>query len=283
MTDKFINAALRMAFICTGLLLFFISPQVSAQSKSIDLTNTSWKVVEDDASFVLTFARGKAGQKTLAATLAGWGKDPLEFRGEYSDDTPDARVRLACNYNGRTLVFNLKLSRGDVEQKPYLYGDLSTGSEVLAIYARCARGCTDNSLEKSEEGDNYQTIIASSAARELIGEWEDTSGEIGFKEYWSINFVGGEWRVTGKFVKGEEVVGRFQGEDTNFDSKKGTLSFLQLFDPKPDESWLASNDIVATAQGDKLKFKVRGVEAILTRVSKTWKPQVKLSPAADRD
>lgn len=277
------NAALRMVLICTGLLLFFSSPQVSAQSKSIDLTNTSWKVVEDDASFVLTFTRGKAEQKTLVAILTGWGKEPLELRGEYSDDTPDARVRLTGDYNGRTLVFNLKLSPGDVEQKPYLYGDLSTDSEVLAIYAQCARGCPDNSPEKSEEADNSQTIIASSAARELVGEWEDTSEEIGFKEYWSINFVGGEWQVTGKFVKGEEVVGRFQGEDTIFDSKKGTLSFLQFFDPKPDESWLASNEIVATVEGDKLKFKVRGVEAILTRVSKARKPQVKVSPAADRD
>jgi hypothetical protein len=277
------NAALRMAIICTGLLLFFNSPQVSAQSKSLDLTNTVWKIVEDDASFVLTFTQGKTEQKTLVAILKGWGKDPLELRGEYLDGTPDARVRLTGDYNGGKLVFNLKLSPGDVEQKPYLYGELSTDSEVSALYAQCIKQCPDNSPKKSEEAGDSSTTIATSAVRDLVGEWEDTSGEIGFKEYWSISFVGGEWQVTGKFVKGEEIVGRFQGEDTVFDAKKGTLSFLQLFDPKPDESWLASNDIEATVQGDKLKFKVRGVEATLTRAPKARKPQPKAFPAADRD
>jgi hypothetical protein len=277
------HAALRIAVICTCLPLFFITPQVSAQSKSLDLTNTTWKIVEDDASFVLTFTQGKAEQKTLVAILKGWGAAPLELRGEYSDAMPDARLRLTGSYPGGTLVFNLKLSAGDVEQKPYLYGDLSTGSEALVIYAQCAKGCPDSSPKKSEEAANSLTISASRAAHDLVGEWEDTSGEIGFKEYWSINLVGGEWQVTGKFVKGEEVVGRFQGEDAVFDPQKGSLSFLQLFDQKPDESWLASNDIEATVEGDKLKFKVRGVEATLTRVAKDRKPRVKAFPATDRD
>src|SRR4051794_31443105 len=102
MTDKFMRAAIRIAVICTCLLLFFTSPQVSAQSKSFDLTNTTWKIVEDNASFVLTFTQGKAEQKTLVAILKGWGESPLELRGEYSDATPDARLRLTGRYAGGT-------------------------------------------------------------------------------------------------------------------------------------------------------------------------------------
>jgi hypothetical protein len=269
MISKFMNTALRMIVMCTGLLLFFSSPQVSAQYKSLDLTNTAWKVVKENTSFVLTFTRGKTEQKTLVAIFKGWGKDPVELRGEYMGDMPDAHLRLTGDYDGGKLTFNLKLSLGDDEQKPYLYGDISTGSEVFAISAQCEKQCPDKGPKKSEERDASSTAIANNAARDLLGEWEDTSGEIGFKEYWLINFVNGEWQVTGKFVKGEEVVGRFRSDDANFDTTKGVLSFLQVFDLKPDESWLASNDIEATIQGDKLKIRVRGVEATLTRMPDT--------------
>lgn len=272
-----------MIVICTGLLLFFNSPQVSAQYKSLDLTNTAWKVVEKDTSFDLTFTQGKPEQKTLVAILKGWGKDPLELRGKYSEGTPDAHVRLTGNYNGGKLIFDLKLSPGNDEQEQYLYGDVSRGSDTFAISAHCEKQCPGKSPQESEEADVSSTAIKSNAARDLVGEWGDTSGEIGFKEYWSINFIDGKWQVTGKFVKGEEVVGGFHSDDATFDSKKGVLSFLQIFDPKPDESWLASNDIEATVQGDKLKIRVRGVEATLTRAPKVQKQQLKGLSVADRD
>jgi hypothetical protein len=282
MISKFMKTALRMIVTCAGLLLFFSAPQVSAQYKSLDLTNTAWKVVEEDTSFVLTFTQGKTEQKTLVAILKGWGKDPLELRGEYTEGTPDAHVLLMGSYSGGKLIFNLKLSPGDDGQKPYLYGDISTGSDVFAISAQCEKQCPDRGPKRSEEADASLSASASKSARDFIGEWEDTSGEIGFKEYWLINFVNGEWQVTGKFIKGEEVVGRFSSDDEIFDATKGVLSFLQVFDPKPDESWLASNNIEATLQEDKLKIKVRGVEATLMRTPKAQKP-VKVFPLADRD
>jgi hypothetical protein len=105
----------------------------------------------------------------------------------------------------------------------------------------------------------------STAGIDLIGEWRDDSEAIEFKEHWSIKFIEGRWQIFGQFLKGEEVVGSFQGQEANFDSKKGVLYFQQVFDQKPDEKWLDSNDIEVTAQGDTLKFKVRGAEGSLTR------------------
>ncbi len=100
---------------------------------------------------------------------------------------------------------------------------------------------------------------------DMVGEWQDVSGDIGFKEYWSIKSVNGQWQISGRFVRGTEVVGSFHADETNFDAKKGVLSFQQVFDLKPDEKLLDSNEIEVTAQSDTLKFKVRGIEATLMR------------------
>jgi len=245
-------------------LLLFSSLEVAAQYKSLDLTNTVWKLTGADSSFLLTFTQGKAEQKGLVAIVKGWGNEPLELKGEFLENKSESQLRLSGLYKGQKITFTLKLYPGDAEQKPYLYGEFSTGSDVFSVSALCENQCP-NIDEGNQSAVASSAPLSRSAVRDLVGEWEDTSEEIGFKEYWSIKLNNGRWQVSGKFTKDDEVVGQFQADEVDFDSKKGVLSFRQVFNPKPDESWVDSNDIEATAEGDTLKFTVRGVTATLTR------------------
>jgi hypothetical protein len=249
--------ALRL-FVCIFLLS---APQALAQSKSVDLTNTVWTGRSGNFSFVLSVTQANPEQRFLVAVLKGWGDAPLELRGEYSEAASEPHLQLRGSYEGEKAGLDVTLNEGDIEQKPSLQGEFSVGSDVIPVSAECSRQCPDFfSLKESPAAAN--TTMA-----DLVGEWQDVSGAIGFKEYWSIKFSGA-WVITGKFTRGdtvEEVVGNFHGEEIVFDAQKGVLSFQQFFDQTPDENWLASNEIEVTVQGDTLKFKVRGVEATLTR------------------
>ncbi|HUQ33477.1 MAG TPA: hypothetical protein VM095_15250 [Pyrinomonadaceae bacterium] len=252
--------ALRLS-VCIFLLA---APQALAQSKSLDLTNTVWNGRNGDFSFVLSVTQAKPEQRFLVAVLKGWGDTPLELRGEYSVDDREPHLQLTGSYQGEKARLDVILNEGDVEQKPSLQGEFSVGSNVIPVSAECNRQCPDFSSTKEKPASPAD---ADTAMADLVGEWQDVSGAIGFKEYWSIKFSG-TWVITGRFTKGdtaEEVAGSFHGEEIVFDAQKGVLSFQQLLDQKPDENWLSSNEIEVTAQGDTLKFKVRGVEATLTR------------------
>ena len=254
----------RVLVICVGLLLFFSAPQASAHPATTtpDLTDSVWKWAESDASFVLTFTQAKPETKGVVAILKGWGNNPLELRGEYLNGAAEPRVRLTGSHEGETITFDLNFNPGDHEQQPFLFGQFSIGSNTYSISAGCDRQCPDISSKKIEELD---TLSVNAAAGALVGEWQDDSESIGFKEHWSIKFSNGQWKISGKFIKGEEVVGIFHAGEISFDPKKGVLAFQQVFEQKPDENWLDSNDIEVTAQGNTLNFKVRGVEAALTR------------------
>ncbi len=258
---KFTPNASRIVVLCAGLLLFFIAPQASAHTAIPDLTDSVWKWQEVETSFVLTFTQGKPGAKDVVAILKGWGDNPLELRGEYLQNTPEPRLHLAGSYEGEAIAFDLEFNPGDHEQQPYLSGELSIGPKVFPVSTGCDKRCPDIASKKGGELEAANV----STGTELIGEWQDESEAIGFKEYWSIKSDNGQWQISGKFIKGAEVVGSFHADEIAFDAKKGVLSFQQVFDQKPDEKWLASNEIEVTAQSDTLKFKVRGVEAILTR------------------
>jgi hypothetical protein len=247
--------ALRL-LVCIFLLG---APQAFAQSKSLDLTNTVWNGKSGNFSFVLSVTQAKPDQRFLVAVLKGWGDNPLELRGEYSEDITEPHLQLTGSYEGEKASLDVTLNQGDIEQRPSLQGEFSVGSNVIPVSAECSQQCPDLSSLKEAQANS---AAANNAMTDLVGEWQDVSGSIGFKEYWSIKFSG-TWVITGKFTRGEkveEVVGSFHGEEIVFDSQKGVLSFQQFFDQKPDESWLASNEIEVTVQ-----FKVRGVEATLTR------------------
>jgi hypothetical protein len=248
-------------FVCIFLLG---APQALAQSKSVDLTNTVWNGRSGNFSFVLSVTQAKPEQRFLVAVLKGWGDGPLELSGEYSEDATEPHLQLTGSYEGEKANLDVILNQGDVEQRPSLQGEFSVGPNVIPVSAECSRQCPDFSFTKESQASQ---AAANTMMADLAGEWQDVSGAIGFKEYWSIKFSG-TWVITGKFTKGdkvEEAVGSFHGEEIVFDAQKGVLCFRQLFDQKPDDSWLASNEIEVTAQGDTLKFKVRGVEATLTR------------------
>jgi hypothetical protein len=255
-----VTHSLTKLVIGAGLLLLFSASQAPAQSGVPDLTDTVWQWVGEDASFVLTFKQGNPEPNGLVAILKGWGESSLELRGEYSKDSPRPRLHLTGSYEGQKASLDLELDSGDHEQKPFLQGEFSVGSPVFSIFAVCDERCPDFDLKK--EASNGSAIHAMT---DMVGEWQDVSGDIGFKEYWSIKSINGQLQISGKFIKGEEVIGSFRGEEAIFDTNKGVLSFRQVFDQKPDEKWLDSNEIEVTAQSDTLKFRVRGVEAILTR------------------
>jgi hypothetical protein len=254
----------RIVVLCIGLLIFLSAPQVSAHATAApDLTDSVWKWNGEDTSFVLTFVQGKPQPNGVAAILKGWGQEPLELRGEFSESDSEPRLHLGGSYEGETVALDLGFNPGDHEQQPYLYGEFSIGSKVFPVSAGCDRQCPDVASKKGVEPDAGSS--AATTAGELIGEWQDESEAIGFKEYWAVTSVGGKWEVSGRFIKGKEVVGTFHAEEASFDAKKGVLYFRQVFDQKPDERWVDSNDIEVSAQSDTLKFKVRGVEATLTR------------------
>jgi hypothetical protein len=248
--------------IIAAVLLLFTAFQASARSGVPDLTDSVWKWEEEQTSFVLTFKQVKPEANGVVAILNGWGNDPLEVRGEYSENAPEPRLHLTGSYEGDTIIFDLAFNPGDQEQQPFLSGEFSVGSKVFTVSAGCGKQCPDVVSKMSGEPE---TASAASTGTELIGEWQDDSEAIGFKEYWSVKSVNGQWEISGRFVKGKEVVGSFHADEVSFDAKKGVLYFRQVFDQKPVEQWLDSNDIEVTAQSDTLKFKVRGVEAILTR------------------
>lgn len=248
--------------LCAGLLLFFSASQAFAYAATPDLTDSVWKWKEEESSFVLTFKQVKPETNGVVAILKGWGNDPLELHGEYSESAPEPRLHLTGNYEGDTIVFNLEFNPGDHEQPPFLSGEFSVGSNVFPVSAGCDRQCPDVA---SRLGSEAKSTSAANTGIELVGEWQDESEAIGFKEYWSVKASNGQWQISGRFIKGKEVVGSFHGEEASFDPKKGVLYFRQVFDQKPDEKWLDSNDIEVTAQTDTLKFKVRGVDATLTR------------------
>jgi hypothetical protein len=241
--------------------LLLCAPQAFAQTKSPDLANTVWNGRSGNFSFILSVTQAKPGQRFLAAVLKGWGDGPLDLRGEYSQDADEPHLQLRGSYEGNKVSLDVKLNQGDVEQRPSLEGEFSVGSKVIPVSAECTRQCPDFTFTESPA----EAAAAEAARAKLIGEWQDESGAIGYKEYWSIKLVGLAWSISGKFVKGDEVVGTFHGEEISFDPKKGVFRFDQLFDQKPDEAWMISNEIEATVQGDTLKFKVRGAEGILTR------------------
>jgi hypothetical protein len=252
----------RAVVLCAGLLFLFCAARASVRPAAPDLTNSVWKSAEEGAPFVLTFTQGKPETKGLVAILKGWGNGPLELRGEYFETPSETRLHIEGSYEGEAIAFNLRVNPGDHEQRPFLDGEFSIGSKVFSVTAGCDKQCPDIG---SKKGDELATPGAASSETEFVGEWQDISEAIGFKEYWSIKYSAGGWNISGKFTKGEEVVGEFRGEEPSFDEKKGVLIFRQHFDQKPDENWLATNDIEATVQGNVLKFKVRGVEATLTR------------------
>lgn len=262
---KFTQSIGRAVVLCAGLLFFFNVVQASPRPATPDLTDSVWKWAEEDKPFVLTFTQGKPETKAVVAILKGWGRAPLELRGEYFDNSPDTRLHIAGSYEGEAIVFNLRVNPGDHEQQPFLDGEFFVGSKTFSVAAGCDKQCPDI----SPKGDELETTNAASSGTEMVGEWQDISEAIGFKEYWSIRFSGGAWSISGKLTKGEEVVGEFHGDEMTFDEKKGVLSFRQVFDQKPDASWLDTNDIEATVQGNVLKFKVRGVEATLTRAPRS--------------
>jgi hypothetical protein len=257
---KFRHSICRAVILCAGLLVFFSAPQAFTHTAAPDLTDSVWKWDGENTSFVLTFTQVKPEANGVVAILKGWGDEPLELRGEYAESVAAPRLHLTGSYEGDTIVFTLNFNRGDHEQPPFLSGEFSIGPNVFPVSAGCDRQCPDVA-SKSNEAD----AAPASTGIELIGEWQDDSEAIGFKEYWSVNSVKGQWAISGRFVKGKEVIGTFHAEEASFDSKKGVLFFRQVFDQKPDEQWVDSNDIEVTAQSDTLKFKVRGVEATLTR------------------
>ncbi len=259
---KFRQSIGRAVVLCVGLLLFFSASQAFASATTPDLTDSVWKWEEEETSFVLTFTQVKPETNGVRAILKGWGNDPLELRGEYAESAHEPRLHLTGSYEGDTIVFDLEFNPGDHEQQPFLSGEFSVGSKVFPVSAGCDRQCPDVASKSSAESD---TTTTASTGIELVGEWQDESEAIGFKEYWSVKSINGQWQISGRFVKGKEVVGSFHAEEASFDPKKGVLSFRQVFDQKPDDAWVESNDIEVTAQSDTLKFKVRGVDATLTR------------------
>jgi hypothetical protein len=257
-----IGRAVVVTITSCGLLLFFFLDATPASSPSPRLPNlvhSVWQWGDEQTAFVLTFTQQKPESRALVAVLKGWGDAPLELRGEYLETKTEPQLQITGSDQGQTMVFDLKFNPGSPEEQPSLYGKFSVGSNNYSIYAGCDRQCPDIG---SRTGGNPSL---NSAALALAGEWQDISGEIGFKEFWSISLNDGQWQVSGKFIKDEEVVGSFHGEDVSFDTEKGVLSFAQFFDEKPDESWLPTNQVEAIAEGDTLKIKIRGVEAILKR------------------
>jgi hypothetical protein len=252
----------RIVVLCVGLLISLSATQASARASTPDLTDSVWKWEEEETSFVLTFTQVKPEPNGVMAMLKGWGNNPLELHGEYAESAAEPRLHLSGSYEGETIALDLNFNPGDHEQQPFLSGEFSIGSRVFAVSAGCDKQCPDVASKSSGESD---TASAASTGTELVGEWQDDSEAIGFKEYWSVTSSNGKWQVSGRFVKGKEVVGSFHADEASFDSKKGVLYFRQVFDQKPDEQWVDSNDIEVTAQNDTLKFKVRGVEAVLTR------------------
>lgn len=265
---KFRQSIGRAVVLCAALLLFFSVSQSFAYASTPDLTDSVWKWEEEETSFVLTFKQVKPEANGVVAILKGWGNNPLELHGEYAESASEPRLHLTGSYEGETIVFDLEFNPGDHEQQPFLSGEFSVGSRVFPVSAGCDKQCPDVAVKSGGEPDSTS---AASTGIELAGEWQDDSEAIGFKEYWSVKSINGQWEISGRFVKGKEIVGSFHAEEASFDSKKGVLSFRQVFDQKPDENWLDSNDIEVTAQSDTLKFKVRGVDAILTRTPGTKK------------
>jgi hypothetical protein len=253
---------IRIVVLCVGLLISFSTLQASPYTATPDLTDSVWKWEEEETSFVLTFTQVKPEANGVVAILKGWGNNSLELHGEYSENASEPRLHLTGSYESETIIFDLEFNPGSHEQQPFLSGEFSIGSKVFPVSAGCDKQCPDIA---SKKGSESETASAVSSETEMIGEWQDDSEAIGFKEYWSVKADNGQWQISGRFVKGKEVVGTFHAEEVSFDSKKGVLYFRQVFDQKPDEQWLDSNDIEATVQSDTLKFKVRGADATLTR------------------
>lgn len=260
---KFRHSIGSAVIFCAGFLLFLSALQASAFAATPDLTDSVWKWEEQETPFVLTFTQVKPQPNGVVAILKGLGNDQLELRGQYAESTTEPRLHLNGSYEGDTIAFELEFNPGDQEQQPFLSGEFAIGSRVFPVSAGCDKQCPDAALKMKGEAE---TANAASTGVDLVGEWQDDSEAIGFKEYWSVKFLNGQWKISGSFVKGKEVIGSFHAEEASFDTKKGVLNFRQVFDQKPDEKWVDSNDIEVTAQSDTLKFKVRGVDAVLTRI-----------------
>lgn len=257
---------MRMILVCACLALSLSAFGARAEAKPLDLTNTVWEGTDEEYSFTLTFVQGNTERNNLVASLDRTGSDTLELRGQFSPDVPDSRIHLVGERKGETVTLDLRIKISDPGDKPYFYGDISTRSATYHVSARCDNQCPG--AESNGEGSNDQTTRRNAQAA-LLGQWEDTSEEIGFKEYWSVKLAAGQWKVSGKFVKDDKVVGEFHGEEIVFDSTKGSLTFLQVFDLKPNPRWIDSNDVEAAASGDRLKIRVRNVDAVLNRSQHT--------------
>lgn len=264
---KFPQAITRIVVLCACLLISLSALYASVRTATAapDLTDSVWKWGEEEAGFVLTFKQGKPQTNGVVAILKGWGDGPLELRGEFAESDSAPRLHITGSHEGEAIALDLEFNAGDHEQQPFLYGEFAIGSRVFPVSAGCGNQCPDVSAKKAGEPEADR---AASNGTEFIGEWQDDSEAIGFKEYWSVSFLNGKWSVSGRFVKDKEVVGSFHAEEISFDTKKGVLYFRQAFDQKPDERWLDSNDIEVTVQNDTLKFKVRGAEGTLTRASR---------------
>ncbi len=212
---KFRQSIGRTVVICAGLLLFFSASQAFAFATAPDLTDSVWKWKEEETSFVLTFKQVKPETNGVVAILKGWGNDPLELHGEYAESASAPRLHLTGSYEDETIVFNVKFNPGDHEQQPFLSGEFSVGSKVFPVSAGCDRQCPDVA---SKSGGEPDTSSAANTGSELVGEWQDDSEAIGFKEYWSVKSSNGQWTISGRLVKGKEVVGSFHAEEAGFDS-----------------------------------------------------------------
>jgi hypothetical protein len=111
-------------------------------------------------------------------------------------------------------------------------------------------GTTINSINKSGKGAAVGAIIN---ANSLAGIWTGPSGAGGLIEEWYIRNENGNWTVKGKWLRGNEEVGNFGGEDYRY--LNGHLTFTQMINKAPIEGWTSGTKLDAWAEGNSMTFR----------------------------
>jgi hypothetical protein len=122
--------------------------------------------------------------------------------------------------------------------------DSGNGNQQISV------GTILDSINKSGKGAAVGAIIN---ANPLAGIWTGSSGAGGLIEEWYIRNENGNWTVKGKWLRGNEEVGNFGGEDYRY--LNGHLTFTQIINKAPIEGWTSGTKLDAWAEGNSMTFR----------------------------
>ncbi|MDX6559283.1 MAG: hypothetical protein QOF72_2332 [Blastocatellia bacterium] len=111
-------------------------------------------------------------------------------------------------------------------------------------------GTTLNSISKSDKSAAVGAIIN---ADPLAGDWTGSSGAGGLVEEWQIRNENGNWTVKGKWLRGNEEVGNFGGENYRYLNRH--LTFTQVIDKPPIAGWTSGTKLEVWAEGNSMTFR----------------------------